>query len=63
MADYDEFEIPLFYKWNLVGHPFDFIVGKEDLLIEYGGRTVSWQQAVANGWISDVVYLVRYTVR
>lgn len=55
MAEYNDFEIPLSYAWNLVGHPFAFIVDKKDLMVKYGGQKVSWQQAVANGWVYDII--------
>jgi len=48
----DDYITTLEPGWNVIGLPFDQSIDKVDVLVD----DVSWNTAVANGWISTYVY-------
>lgn len=49
-------ELALNPYWNMVGSPFHYSIAKTSLKVKYQNQTVSFDQAIANGWIQGVLW-------
>ena len=50
------FEIDLTQKWNMIGSPRDGAVAISSLYLRSGTAVKSWSEAVAAGWVGNVLY-------
>jgi hypothetical protein len=48
---------PLALGWNLIGNPYLYPILLKDTCVQHGnGASVSFETAVANGWIGSAIY-------
>jgi len=56
ISSFDDLITNLKQKWNIVGMPFNQIINKTDLMINYNNVDYSWADAVSAGIVTNVIF-------